>query len=146
MAGTFGYSLFLLAVVSLIPDATGIGTEDFVKDTIGDVSGIYNGGERVKRAAISVLGLLLKTANVRRRSKFSTTYKKKGGYSQALKDFEDLGPSDVIKRGAYRWGKVNGQAVIVRKHGDKTTLDIWGRIKSPKGKVVIIVDKIEYTN
>jgi hypothetical protein len=46
-------------------------------------------------------------------------YMKKGGYKQALKDFDSLSPTNVKMSGQVKHGDINGQKVIVRPFSSK---------------------------
>lgn len=99
--------------------------------------------QRTERAIFAV-NVLLQTAKVLYSWKGVTIYSKPGGYSQALSDFQRLGPQNVHRYSKLMWGEVGDRTVSVQSVHDRPVMYLWKHNKNSDGSSQLIVDKIQY--
>lgn len=103
--------------------------------------------ERIKRSLPMVIELLLKKAKLKISVEHYRQFMRKGGYAQALKDFEALDPTNVKISGAFRQGNVDNTNVYVttfKKHHEDGRLTIVTDTVLPTGRKGVQIDTIRY--
>lgn len=98
------------------------------------------------RRGMKATEFLLKGTNPIFITRNDRLYEKTGGYVDALKDFQAVGPTNVENFGTQRWGKVGNRKIAVRP-SDGTgapSLTIYTPGKIPDDYAEVIADIILY--
>lgn len=98
-----------------------------------------------KRSVPRAVGAILQGAKLITRDGNYRMFEKKGGFPRAEAEFSLLRPSNIVKSGNMRYGKLEDTTVVLIKERRGGVINVWKNRKRSDGSIEIQkIDRIRY--